>query len=228
MNFTLEHFETNPDNKNPHVFTGTTDAGEKISWNGFFYLDPLRSWGELTLENLPLNKYAPLYQDQVPFEIRDGFVGVDVNYRLEISATNRIMAVTNTSFTLRDFKLAEPDSETNMVELSRFAVTGVNVDAVARQAEIGLVSADGGKFFLLRKRNDSTNVAVAVHFPTGGSRHERAGRHPGVAGFHHQRRRPAPQQHQSLDRHRPRRGVHQLRLQPRRPGQFPPGPAGPQ
>ena len=162
LNFALEHFETNPDNKNPHVFTGTTDAGEKISWNGFFYLDPLRSWGELTLENLPLNKYAPLYQDQVPFEIRDGFVGFDVNYRVELSDTNRIMAVTNTSFTLRDFKLAEPGSGTNMVELSRIAVTGVNVDAVARQAEIGLVSADGGKFFLLRKRNDSTNVTVAA------------------------------------------------------------------
>jgi hypothetical protein len=162
LNFTLEHFETNPDNKNPHVFTGTTDAGEKISWNGFFYLDPLRSWGELTLENLPLAKYAPLYQDLVPFEIRDGFVGVDVNYELEISATNRIIAVTNTSFTLRDFKLAEPDNQTNMVELSRFAVTGVSVDAVARQAEIGLVSADGGRLFLLRKGNVSTNVAVAT------------------------------------------------------------------
>jgi uncharacterized protein involved in outer membrane biogenesis len=162
LNFTMNHFETNPDNKNPHVFTGTTDAGEKISWNGFFYLDPLRSWGELTLENLPLAKYAPLYQDQVPFEIRDGLVGVDVNYELEISATNRVIAVTNTSFTLRDFKLAEPGSGTNLVELSRFAVTGVSVDAVAKQAEIGLVSADGGKFFLLRKGNASTNVAVAA------------------------------------------------------------------
>jgi len=83
----------------------------------------------------------------VPFEIRDGLVGVDVNYRVELSATNRVIAVTNTSFTLRDFKLAEPDSETNMVELSRFAVTGVNVDAVARQAEIGLVSADAANSF---------------------------------------------------------------------------------
>jgi hypothetical protein len=159
LNFTMNHFETNPDNKNPHVFTGTTDAGEKISWNGFFYLDPLRSWGELTLENFPLNKYAPLYQDQVPFEIRDGFVGVDVNYQLEISATNRIMAVTNTSFTLRDFKLAEPGSASNIVELANLAVTGVNVDAVARQAEIGLVAADGGRLFLLRSGNNSTNVA---------------------------------------------------------------------
>ena len=166
LNFTLDHFETSPDNKNPHSFTGTTDAGEKISWNGFFYLDPLRSWGEFSLENFPLNKYAPLYQDRVPFEIREGLVGVDVNYRLELSASNRVMTVTNTSFTLRDFKLAEPDSQTNMIELSRFAVTGVNIDAVARQAEIGSVSADGGRFFLLRKRNDSTNLVVATPPPS--------------------------------------------------------------
>ena len=159
LNFTLEHFETNPNNENPHVFTGTTDAGEKISWNGFFYLDPLRSWGELTLNNFTLNKYAPLYQDRVPFEIRDGTVGVHVEYRLELGPTNRVMVVTNTAFALRNFKLAEPGSDNNLVELSHFAVTGVNVDAVARQAEIGCVSADGGRLFLLRSGNNSTNAA---------------------------------------------------------------------
>ena len=165
LNFTMDRFYTDPANNNPHAFTGTTDAGEKISWNGHFYLDPLRSWGELTLENFPLNKYTPLYQDRVPFEIRSGFVGLDVNYRLEIDGTNRVMAVTNTSFTLRDFKLAEPDSKTNLVELSRLAVTGVNIDAVARQAEIGLVSVDGGSIFLVRKRSGSTNATVATAAP---------------------------------------------------------------
>ena len=162
LNLTLDDFSTSSDNKNPHVFTGTTDAGEKISWNGFFYLDPLRSWGALTLNNFTLNKYAPLYQDRVPFEIRDGTVGLHVNYHLELSATNRVITVTNTAFALRNFKLAEPGSDTNMVELANFAVTGVSADAVARQAEIGCVSADGGRFFLFRKRNDSTNVAVTV------------------------------------------------------------------
>jgi len=166
INFMLENFRTDPENKNPHAFSGTTDAGEKISWSGFFYIDPLRSWGELTLDNLSLNKYAPLYQDRVPFEIRDGVVGVHVEYRLELNPTNRVMVVTNTAFALRNFKLAEPGSNNNLVELANLAVTGVNVDAVARQVEIGYVAADGGKFFLLRKRNESTNVAVVLAMPS--------------------------------------------------------------
>ncbi len=161
LNFTLEHFETNPDNRNPHTFTGTTDAGEKISWSGFFYLDPIRSWGELTLDSLALNKYTPLYEERLPFEIRDGVIGLHVEYRLEMSSTNRVMTVTNTAFALSNFKLAEPGAEKNLVELDHFAVTGVSADAVARQAEIGRVSVDGGRFYLLRRANSSTNSEPA-------------------------------------------------------------------
>ena len=158
LNVDLDNFRTDPDNKNPYAFAGTTDAGERISWSGFFYLDPLRSRGELTLDNLTLNKYAPLYQDLVNFEIRDGIVGLHLNYHLELSPTNRVISVTDTSFALRDFKLAAPGSDINTIELAHFAVTGVNVDAVARQAEIGSVSADGGRLFLRRNRDNSVNV----------------------------------------------------------------------
>ncbi len=84
LDITLDNFRTDPDNKNPYAFTGTTDAGEQISWSGFFYLDPLRSQGELKLFNFTLNKYAPLYQDFVRFEIRDGSIALDAKYRFEL------------------------------------------------------------------------------------------------------------------------------------------------
>ena len=167
INFMLENFRTDPENKNPHAFSGTTDAGEKIAWSGFFYLDPLRSQGELTLDNLTLTKYAPLYQDRLPFEIRDGIVGVHVEYRLELDATHRVMAVTNTAFALRNFKLAEPGAGKNLVELDHFAVTGVSADVVARQsgigsvlADIGSVVADGGRLYLLRSTNNTPGTAT--------------------------------------------------------------------
>src|ERR1019366_9353017 len=116
LDITLDDFRTDPDNKNPYAFTGTTDAGEKISWRGFFYLAPLRSEGELKLFNFTLNKYAPLYQDLVRFEIRDGSIAVDLKYRLELSATNRVTAVDDSAFALRDFKLGVPGSSNNLVD----------------------------------------------------------------------------------------------------------------
>jgi len=162
LDVTLQNFRTNPDNKNPYAFAGTTDAGERFAWKGFFYLDPLRSQGELMLDNLTLNKYAPLYQDFVHFKIRSGEVGVKADYRFELSASNRVAAVTNTAFFLRNFRLAGPAGTNNMVELAHFAVTGASVDLEARQAEVNSVSASGAKLFLQRNKSNIINVVEAA------------------------------------------------------------------
>jgi hypothetical protein len=158
LDITLENFRTDPDNKNPYAFTGTTDAGEQISWSGFFYLDPLRSQGELKLFNFTLNKYAPLYQDLVRFEIRGGSIALDAKYRLELSATNRVAAVNDTAFALRDFKLGQPGDSNNIVELPLFDVTGASADLESRQATVDSVTAIGAKLFLSRATNNAINV----------------------------------------------------------------------
>ena len=158
LDITLDNFRTDPDNKNPYSFSGTTDGGEKISWSGYFYLDPIRSQGEIALENISLNKYAPLYQDFLRFQIRDGVVDLRSAYRLELSASNRVVIATNASLALHSFKLAEPDKDANIVELPEFSVTGVNIDAIARRGEIASISGSGAKLTLLRDTNAAINV----------------------------------------------------------------------
>jgi len=158
LDITLDDFRTDPDNKNPYSFSGTTDAGEQISWSGFFYLDPLRSEGDLKLFNFTLNKYAPLYQDLVRFQIRSGFIAMDMKYRLELSASNRVAAVDDSAFALRDFKLGVPGDSNNIVDLPLISVTGANVDLQSHQASIDAVTVNRGKLFLSRNKNEAINV----------------------------------------------------------------------
>ena len=158
LDVTLENFRTDPDNKNPYAFAGTTDAGENFAWSGYFSLDPLRSQGELSLDKISLNKYAALYQDFVRFEIRGGSIGTHAEYRFEFGATNHVMAVTNTSFALRDFKLGMPGDSNNIVDLDLAGMNGVSVDLEGRQAEIGSVFARGANLFLERGKDTPFNV----------------------------------------------------------------------
>jgi len=158
LDITLENFRTDPDNKNPYAFSGTTDAGETIAWSGHFYLNPLRSQGELKLFNFDLNKYAPLYQDLVRFDIRSGAIAMDLKYHVEFSATNRVAAVTDTAFALRDFKLGAPGDSNNIVELPLFNVTGASADLQTRQATVNSVLAIGGNMSVRRNHDDSINV----------------------------------------------------------------------
>jgi hypothetical protein len=158
LDITLDNFRTDPDNKNPYSFSGTTDAGETIAWRGFFYLSPLRSQGRLTLYRFTLNKYAPLYQDLVRFQIRDGIIAIDVNYNFELSATNRVATVHDTDFALRDFKLGTPGDTNDLVDLPLLAVTGASADLQARQASVDSIKADGAKLFVQRNKDASINV----------------------------------------------------------------------
>ncbi len=174
LDITLDDFRTDPDNKNLYAFTGTTDAGETISWRGHFYLSPLRSEGELKLFNFTLNKYAPLYQDLVKFEIRDGMVAVDVKYKLELSATNRVAAAWDSAFGLRDFRLCAPGQSNDILTLPALSIAGASLDLQNHQATVDSVVADGAQIFLNRNKDASINVvelskpaATAANAPGG-------------------------------------------------------------
>jgi len=158
LDITLDNFRTDPDNKNPYAFTGTTDAGEQISWSGYFYLSPLRSQGDLRLFHFDLNKYAPLYQDLARFEIRSGSIALDVNYQFEWNATNRVAAVRDAAFALRDFKLGAPGDSNNIVELPLLNVTGASVDLEKHQATVNSVLARDAQLSLSRAKDNSINV----------------------------------------------------------------------
>lgn len=154
----LKKFGTDPDNKNPYSFAGTTDAGEQIAWSGFFYLSPLRSGGTLSLSDFSLNKYAPLYEDLVRFQIRNGVIGLRVNYLLELNADKCTATLNDTSLTLRDLELAEPGQSNDIVSLPLFSVKGVNLDVQRRQLEVGSVVAAGAKLSVQRNHDNQINV----------------------------------------------------------------------
>ncbi|MGZ4974038.1 MAG: DUF748 domain-containing protein, partial [Limisphaerales bacterium] len=158
LEVTLTKFYTDPSSKNPYSFAGTTDAGEKFSWAGYFYLDPIRSEGELTLDNVSLNKYAPLYQDFVRFDIRDGTISLRSTYNIVKSATTKVFTVTNTTFRLESLKVGEKDNPENIVDLPQLSVVGASADAWHRTGEVNSVLVRDARFILRRGKNEAVNL----------------------------------------------------------------------
>jgi hypothetical protein len=158
IDITLADFRTEPASKNPYSFTGTTDAGETISWSGFFSLAPLRSEGELKLFNFALTKYAPLYQDLVRFQVRDGTIALDTKYRLAFTPTDRVTALDDFAWSLRDLKLGVDGDSNNIIDVPLFSITGGNVDLQNHIATLDSVVLTGATAFLNRNTNAAVNV----------------------------------------------------------------------
>ncbi|MEY4386458.1 MAG: hypothetical protein RLY20_1741, partial [Verrucomicrobiota bacterium] len=169
VKISVTDFHTDPNNSNPHVFTGSTDTGETFTWGGHFSTDPVGASGELGVENLSLTNFAALYQDFVSFEIRDGVAGFHVNYEFQMSAATNIAAVSNASFTLKSFKLGVPGTEQNLVELPEFAVSGVSGEAFTRRGEVGSVVVRGAELNVTRSKGAEFNVVSAAQANTNAS-----------------------------------------------------------
>jgi hypothetical protein len=158
IDITLENFGTDPSSQNPYSFVGTTDAGETIAWDGFFSLSPLRSEGKLRLFNFDLKKYAPLYQDLIRFQVREGAIALSTRYSLAFTPSNRVAAVENLAWALRNFKAGQPSDSNNFVEVPLLTATGVSVDLQRHTATVGSVDLRGAKAFLSRDTNAAVNV----------------------------------------------------------------------
>ena len=158
LDVTLQKFATNPDNKNPYSFAGSTEEGEKFSWSGHFFLSPIRSVGDFTLENIPVGKYGPLHEELVQFEVRDGHVDVRASYHVEYGAQTNIARLTNASIAVKELKIAERGAEGNALEVARFAIEGVSADAFRRIAEVRSISTSDGRIALRRNADASINL----------------------------------------------------------------------
>jgi hypothetical protein len=158
----LNDFHTDPNNRNPHVFTGTTETGETFAWGGSFSLEPVRAIGEFSVENIALKELGPLYQDLVNVEIRDGLAAFSVNYAFEMSATATNASVSNLTVSLKSFKLAQPGAEANLLELPELAVRGVRGDLLSREVEVGSVAVRGAELNVFRDSSAQFNVIQAA------------------------------------------------------------------
>jgi hypothetical protein len=159
LTVTLTDLHTEPNKKDPFSLSGSTDSGEKFSWTGYFSVEPLLSEGQLSLAGLALSKYAPLYQDMVRFEIKEGSVDFASTYRVGVSgSTNYIAEISHGAFTLKSLKVAEQNSDHDVAELDKLAVNDIDADLVKRTAKIASILAEGGRLDARRNHEGKINL----------------------------------------------------------------------
>jgi hypothetical protein len=158
----LNDFHTDPNNRNPHVFTGTTETGETFKWGGRVSIDPIRAAGEFAVENVALKELAPLYQDLINFEIRDGVTAFSVNYLFEMTPTATNAAVSNLAVSVKSLKVAQPGATENLFELPEFTMSGVSGDLFTRNLTVDKVLVNGAGLNVYRGSDAKFNLVEAA------------------------------------------------------------------
>ncbi len=178
LSFHLTEFRTVGERGAPYRFAATTEAGEKLEWQGTLSADPLRSKGELKLENIALAKYAAYYADRTQAELADGRLRVQGHYEVDLSASPHVLRLADGAVQVRGLKLLERATNASALELAAFDVAGAEFDGVKLAGRVASVRASGGRVAVRREADGTINWLAMLTPSAPGAQPATAGAAP--------------------------------------------------
>jgi hypothetical protein len=166
ITFRLASFRTKGGGDSPYAFTGTTDAGETLRWTGTLSTQPFRSAGTLGFERIALPRYAAYLQDELPADLRSGLLDFETQYELEWGAARRVVKLMGGKVTVDALAMGPRGSTDLPIELPRLEVTGIDVDALLRDAKVGAVTVRGGALRVRREADGTLELAKMAPLPS--------------------------------------------------------------
>ena len=154
----LESFSTKGGGESPYSFSGRTDRDESFRWTGTVRTGPLRSSGSLTFERVALPRYGPYLSDAAPVDLRSGLLDLDTRYELEWGPSRHILRLEGGKVTVSDLSLSPRGVSDAPLKVPHLEVSGIEVDAVARQAKVVEVSLREGAVRVRRQKDGSLEL----------------------------------------------------------------------
>ncbi len=162
ISLSVEGFDTQPDNDNPYAFRAEAASGEKIVWEGTLRLDPLSSEGTLQLEGFRPDFYAPFYERQIPFDVREGTVSFTAAYTFAPLNDPPEMRAEAIDATVTGIALIERGKDEPFFSLDSVEVSGAEADLYGALAGAELVVVSGGGVRIERDAQGTINLLALL------------------------------------------------------------------
>lgn len=149
FDFTIEGFDTAPAHENAFTIVASLAGGAAIAWDGSIYFNPLTASGEFAVTGLGLSDFAPYAAEFSSLRPEQGQVSVEVAYEFAPVRAGRRASLSLRRLLLEDLIIQHPESQ--MLDLPRLELTGLDADADARTISIEAATAEGASVTLVRE-----------------------------------------------------------------------------
>jgi uncharacterized protein involved in outer membrane biogenesis len=142
LNFTLSELSSQPESTAAGELNLGLASGGALQWRGDFSISPLASKGQLKLDDVGLVKVWQLFlQPILPVEIRQGKLGLQLNYALSEAPDGLLTKVSDGKVAVKQFEITEKNQGKSLVNLPVLSINGLNVDVNQKQVAIATVSS---------------------------------------------------------------------------------------
>ena len=140
-----------------------SDAGEVIQQTGTVLREPLKAEGTVSVQQLPINRYASYYAKYLLFDIEDGKVDVSTQFSYakgpETSTSTTLSGLAVTLNTLRLRKRGEKD---DFLKVPAFTVKDAAIDVENQNITVSEVTTGKGAIQVRREKDGTLSLANLV------------------------------------------------------------------
>lgn len=165
----LRNFSTvsSQGSENADAFTAELGKGEKISWEGTIFLEPLESDGRVNISGVKLHTLYQVVRDQFQFDIPQGILGLSASYHVDLRGQTPQATVTNGHVSVQNLAIVERGALDPVIQIPTFDVEGIRLDLQKQRIDVARVHSADARFDTWRDPDGVINVQPLLT-PVGG------------------------------------------------------------
>ena len=154
--------------ENAHAFTAEIGKGEKISWEGTIFLEPLESDGRVNLSGIKLKTLYQAVHDLFQFDILQGTLGLSVSYHFDLRGQAPQATVKNGNISIQNLAIVERGGFEPVVSIPAFAVEGIQLDLQKQTIDVAKVHSTDARLEAWMDPDGAMNYQT-LFSPVGGN-----------------------------------------------------------
>lgn len=158
LSFTMDNVRTNAEHQNPYDFQLVTKQGERVKVNGELQLDPLSSWGNVTIDQLQLKDFLLFAGEGVGFEMGGGALDFAIDYAFIPLGESPRLELHDGSLSLTALTLIEKGQTEPFQRIDKLELTGLNVDVLHDKVSLDSFALDGAYLKVVRGGDGVLNL----------------------------------------------------------------------
>ncbi|MEQ1681164.1 MAG: DUF748 domain-containing protein, partial [Nitrospira sp.] len=151
-----------------HAFTAEVGKGEKISWEGTIFLEPMESDGKLTLSGIKLKTLYQAVHDLFQFDIPQGTLGLSASYHFDLRGQAPQATVKNGDVSIQNLVIVERGGLEPVVNIPSFDVEGIQLDLQKQTIDVTKVHSANARFEAWMDPDGAINYHT-LFTPVGGN-----------------------------------------------------------
>lgn len=152
INISLKQFSTQANHPATLTASLVTDNDATLKNSGKLTVQPLSAEGDLMLNDIPLQHYAPYYANLVLFDT-SGTLNAAAHYRFGLVNGAAQLQLAQLNAQLTDLQLQQHKTRSAFLKIAHLAVGNGELDLGKRSVTLGSISTDQGSVDIKRNRN---------------------------------------------------------------------------